>query len=325
MSTGQAAIPRVTVVVPCHRSARHLDRLLDGLAQQTLTTEEFEVVLVDDGLDDTPQLVGRHQDRWGHRLRLYQTGEQAPGAKRNLGAGLGHGSVLAFTDPDCRPEPAWLAAGLAEIDAGSDVVQGRTLPEPGERPHPFGHCVVVERPSPLYEACNVFYERSAFERAGGFPPGGAKLAGDHFGEDCELAWAVRRQGGQAAFAPVALVRHAVFPPDFRRHLRAQWKGRLFAYLLVRVPELRRELLVGRVFLGSDSVARTAAAIGVAAMSRDRRAVVLALPWLARPARHVPWRAGPRVAAQGLIKHLAADAVRGIALAWGSIRFGRPVL
>jgi glycosyltransferase involved in cell wall biosynthesis len=54
------ATPRVTVIVPTFNSGRHLGELIASLDRQSLSPEEFEVVLVDDGSSDgTETLVDR--------------------------------------------------------------------------------------------------------------------------------------------------------------------------------------------------------------------------------------------------------------------------
>jgi GT2 family glycosyltransferase len=56
---------------------------------------------------------------------------RAPGdghaAARNLGVRSAHAEVICFTDDDCRPAPAWLAAIAERVATGARVVAGPTI------------------------------------------------------------------------------------------------------------------------------------------------------------------------------------------------------
>lgn len=320
-----AAAPQIAVVVPSHRSEETIGSCLQGLARQTISQELFEVHVVDTGEDRTEEVVAEQAARWNGRLAYHRAGGRGPGRQRNQGAAATATPYVAFTDADCMPEPGWLEAGLERLRDGAAIVQGPTRTPDGAPPPPFAHAIATEGPTPLFESCNVMYDAEAFRGAGGFPVDLFESTGVHLGEDTELAWNVRRAGGRAEFEPRAVVRHAVFPADYRRHLRYQWQARFFPRLVRRVPELRRELLTAGVFLGPRSLRCTAALAGAALGGRRRWAYALALPYLldlggvARRAR------SPRAAAVGVAKHLVADGVREAALAYGSARHRSLVL
>ena len=280
---------------------------------------------MDTGADGTAALVEGRAQEWKGRLHYHLAEGRGPGRQRNLGVERTGAMLLAFTDSDCVPDQAWLEAGVKRLERGASIVQGPTLTPDGSPPPPFSHAIAINGPSPLYESCNVFYEANAFRLAGGFSVDLFDRTGSHMGEDTELAWRVLRAGGTAVFEPRALVRHAVYPPDYARHLRYQWQSRFFPRLVGRVPELRGELLSAGLFLGPRSVRAGAVLAGLAAGSRSRWGYALALPYLAH-LRGIATRApSPRAAAVGVAKHLIADAVREGALIWGSARYRSPVL
>lgn len=317
---------KVSVIVPCHEAGGTIGACLDALHGQRIDRQGFEVHLIDSGDDGAEAAVVERLESWEGRLHYHRAERRGPAAQRNQGVAAARGAYLAFTDADCVPEPGWLGAGLAELERGATLVQGPTLPPPGETSHPHAHSITVTGPSALYPSCNVMYEADALREAGGFPNDLYERHGEHFGEDCELAWRVLRRGGRAAFAPGAVVRHAVFEPDFRAHLRYQWKARLFPYLVREVPELRRDALALGLFLGPRSVESLAALAALALTRRRPLASLLAAPYLGSLLRRLPAEQGSAATlAAEAGKNVLADAVREAGLIWGSIRFRSPVL
>lgn len=240
------------MVIPCHDAQALLDGCLAALAAQTLDRSRFEVLVVEtQGRHGAAEAVQRARDDLGLTVRHLQ-GPDGPAAKRNLAAAGSSAAYLAFTDPDCLPAPGWLEAGLGRLEGGAALVQGRVRPPPGETPSRYGHYIWVEQENGLYESANVFYERAAFDRAGGFPTEPFERFGIQFGEDTILAWRVLRAGGRSAFEPQAVVHHAAFPRSLRNHVANLWRARLFPYLVREVPELRETLLTRRIFLPGSS-------------------------------------------------------------------------
>lgn len=312
------------MIVPSHLAEETIANCLAGLAEQRIEPDRFDVHVVDSGLDGAAAEISAASPSWKGRLHIHPVAaDLGPAAKRNHGAGSTDAGLLVFTDADCRPDPGWLDA-IARAAQDADVVQGRTLPPPGASRGPFDHAIEIDRPSPLFESCNIAYGRDAFMAAGGFPAGTFERTGEVFGEDTALAWRAIRAGARTAFAPEAVVRHAVLKVPFREHLSAQWRARNFPRLVREVPELRRELLTARVFLGPRSVSYDAALVGLLAIPVSPFTAILAAPYLLvllRPVR----AAGPRAAARRVGRRLTSDTVRAAALLLGSLRYRSPVL
>ncbi len=315
----------ISVVVPSWGAPPTVGALLSALRAQTLPTDRWEILIVDAGADGGMRMLERLRESWdGAALRLLR-GPLAggPAVRRNHGAANARGALLAFTDTDCEPTPSWLAAGAA---AAGEMVQGRTLPPEGADLPPLAHFHSIEADSALYEACNMFYERRLFERLGGFPTRYFPRLLEPFGEDTELGWRARRAGARFCFEPDAVVRHAVVPRRVGAHLRYMWRGRGFPLLVKHAPELRTSFLHRRLFLSRRTARFDAAVAGVLLARRWPAAALLAAPYLhALAATAGPEGAGPagRVRQVGLAA--ASDAVLGAGLAYGSVRFGEPVL
>ena len=298
------AVPDVSVVIPARDAAATLPRTLAALEAQTLDRPRFEVLVVDDGSSDaTAALAGASPvvDRVVHVRGA--AGAAGPGAARNAGVAEARSPLVAFTDADCFPEPGWLAAGLAALEA-ADLVQGRVVPE--RPPGPYDRTVNVPGLHGLFETANLLVRRELLDALGGFTPGPRPFGGKELGEDTSFGWRARRAGARVAFAPGAVVAHAVTPRGRLAYAAERTRLVAFPALVREIPELRDELCWHRRFLSRRSAMFDLAAAGVLAAARARSLTPLLLA--------VPYAAHRPAPAQ-----VAADAVGAVALAAGSVR------
>jgi glycosyltransferase involved in cell wall biosynthesis len=272
--------PEISVVVATYNRARRLGRLLDGLRAQTLDRSRFELVIVDDGSSDETAAVLEAASREGDLdfTVISHAVNEGRAKSRQDGWRASRADLVAFTDDDCRPDPAWLEAGLAACEASRGaIVQGRTEPDPQEigRLGPFSRTVRVVAYDAAFQTCNVFYPREVLERVGGFDV--EAFGRVHGGEDSDLAWRAIKQGAAAVFDPAPLVHHAVneLGPLGKIRLCAGWS--LLAY--ARHPELRRAHFANGVFWKRTHVWLAQAVVG---LLLPRRA------WPLRIALSIPW-------------------------------------
>ncbi len=277
VATGRTTGLAVSVVVATRDRADRLPALLGALAAQTLPRERFEVVVVDDGSADATSAALADG---AVEIALRHARPRGPAAARNTGWRAASGPIVAFTDDDCRPEPEWLAAGLAAAAAAPGaLIQGRTRPEPGDEPRlrdrPRARSIRIDALGPFFETCNVFYPRALLERAGGFDerittPGS---------EDTDLALRSLEEGARAAFAPDAVVNHAVSEPTLTQAVRFTWRWRTLAWLVKRHPSLRARFpWRGRIWRESHGRLLLALA-GLALGARRPIFLVWCLPYL----------------------------------------------
>ena len=314
----------MSVVVPCHAAGEAVGPLLEALRAQDLAPDRYEVIVVDPGADGTRRLLEEITAEWTSPpdLRVVRGPlRDGPAAKRNLGASLARGRVLAFTDSDCVPEPGWLSRGLAAVDSGSQLVQGAVIPPEGSRRHPLAHEIHVMSDVGLHETSNMFYERTLFESLGGFTTRYFRRFGAPFGEDAELGWRARREGAAYAFEPASVVRHPVGAPSLRRRLHEQWLARAFPQLVRDVPELREALMFRRWFLTPRSAATALAVAGLAVVKRAPIVgVALMLPYGRALLRELRRAEGRPAELPGVLAFtVVADLALLVALACGSIR------
>jgi glycosyltransferase involved in cell wall biosynthesis len=258
------------VVVPALNAAATIGDCMDALALQDIDRDAYEVIVVDNGsTDDTARIAAESA---AMPLVLRRPPGQAAGVARNHGVAAARGSALAFTDADCIPQPGWLRAGLEAL-ADADLIQGAVRPDRRTRAGAFDRTVWVVGESGLYETANLFVRSEFFERAGGFEDWSLGDIAVPFGEDTWFGWRARRAGARSDFCPESVVHHAVFPRSPRGYVAERRRWALFPALARRVPELRRQLFFGRVFLGSRPAAFDAAVVS---------AVVAGVAWSALP-------------------------------------------
>ncbi|KQU57225.1 hypothetical protein ASG67_17425 [Sphingomonas sp. Leaf339] len=133
---GAAISRRFCVCVPARNEAARLPVLLEALAGQTVTGRIPVALCINNSDDDSvgvaTAVVARHAGRLDVRVQdqvfpaaLAHAGS-ARGRAMAMGLELIQGKgVLIATDADCRPPADWIAANLAAIAAGADIVGGR--------------------------------------------------------------------------------------------------------------------------------------------------------------------------------------------------------
>jgi biofilm PGA synthesis N-glycosyltransferase PgaC len=110
---GPAARVFVSVVIPVRNEEANIGKLLQDLAAQHYPADLFEVLIVDDGsTDSTAGQVQAFLPGAPFSLRYLDLAAWGGGTgkKQAVTAGIGQarGELLAFTDGDCRLQPAWL-------------------------------------------------------------------------------------------------------------------------------------------------------------------------------------------------------------------------
>ena len=320
-------LPTVSVVVVTAGRRRLVGRALDALAAQSYPAELTEVVVVDNASTD-----GTAADLAARRVTVLTAPAHAPvAAARNRGVAATSGEIVAFTDDDCRPDRDWLAGLASGHRSTISIVQGATTADPEQPLRALSRTQWTPAESGLYETSNIAYTRAALTAAGGFDEEfagevarvlGPRFGRYPFGEDTELAWRVRRDGGASRFAATARVRHEVFAPDPGYLLRRAVVGAAWPLLLRRVPELSG-LLIGGCVLGRHRLRVLVALAGLGCAAVDARAALATLPWVWGVLR--PLQPG-RLDRLGALPVLAArDLVATGALLYGSARARRLVL
>jgi GT2 family glycosyltransferase len=200
----------VTVVIPTRDRWDVLSRTLAGLERQELRGVDAEVVVVDNGSHERPELPG---------VRVVSEPVPGAAAARNRGIAEARGRIVLFIGDDCIPADDGLVRGHVESHTGGAprAVTGRIEWDPGlERTEAMdwlersGHIVNMERlrreePGPeTFYTGNVSAPRQALLEAAGFDQ---RFSGYGY-EDLELALRLADRGVRFAHRPDLGVLHS---------------------------------------------------------------------------------------------------------------------
>lgn len=212
----------ISVVIPAFNEELTLERCLLALELQTLSPEEFEVLLIDNGSKDrTLEVVGTFLDRLP--LRIATKLEPGVSGVRNFGAQLASGEILAFLDADCLAPPHWLEQAVALRPEGAVWGADYRVPEDatwvGRIWARYQASEQVGDVSFLPAGC-LFIAKEDFFRIGAFDQS------IETSEDVELCARARKNGLQVIAVPALAVSHEGTPRTLRRFYRQnRWHGK----------------------------------------------------------------------------------------------------
>ena len=223
---GDAPLPLVTVAVCTRGRPALLARGLDALAR--LDYPALDLLVVDNAPTDTTT-----EDVVRARPGVRYACEPLAGLDRarNRAIAEARGEILAFTDDDAVPDPAWPRALAAAFASAADVmaVTGLVLPlavdtEAQElferaggfgtgfapRIHRAGRAEAIARygeAGRLGTGANMAFRRSVFDAIGHFDPALDVGTPTNGGGDIEMLFRVVHAGWALAYTPAALVQH----------------------------------------------------------------------------------------------------------------------
>ena len=114
----RAEPPAVSIVIAAYNSSRYIRETLDSILAQTYGN--YEVIVVNDGSDDTTEL---EQILEAHPLSIIYISQQNKGvsAARNAGIKMASGEFYAQLDADDQWEPDYLAVQVRFLNEHTDI------------------------------------------------------------------------------------------------------------------------------------------------------------------------------------------------------------
>jgi glycosyltransferase involved in cell wall biosynthesis len=269
-------LPDISVVVPVRNGEQHLPALLAALAAQTLDTQRYEVLVVDNNSDDrTPELLDEWSAEGTNRRVLRATG-QGPAHARNVGVRAARGSWIAFTDADTIPDAGWLEALASAAAAnGTHAFEGAVISSPNAALGSNAHHVSNETGGKFITA-NMTYRRDVLEQLGGFD----EQFEQPFLEDSDLAFRTLDAGYDISFCGAAVVQHPPVQRTALATLKSADRTVWFALFAAKHPRRYRTQLRPVVrpltTIDLDVLSGLAAAAAATRASGFPRLVLLAL-------------------------------------------------
>lgn len=221
--------PKVSIIVPTYNQSDKLRRLLESLEAME-GAPPFEVVIVNDCSPDDTERVVRD---WTRQERAFPTEylrlerNSGPATARNAGTEKARGSIVVYTDSDCRAERGWLRKLVRKLDPKSAIVGVGGAVWPLNPEGFFARYNTVNRilepkDSLVYLiTANCCFIRDRVLEVGGFDEDVRRPGG----EDVGISIKMYQKGWRFAFDPEAVVLH-----DYREGLRdfyRTWKN--YAY------------------------------------------------------------------------------------------------
>lgn len=210
----------ITVIIPVFRVEAYLRRCVDSVLAQTY--ENMEIILVDDGSDDScPAICDEYAGQDSRVSVIHQKNAGLSGA-RNAGIEQAKGEYLSFVDSDDYLSPEFLERLYAAcVETGSDIsvcrweyVKGGAIPEKGKgETHIFTGREMLANlyiPDGAYfvVAWNKLYKRELFDTIR-YPLG-------RIHEDEATTYRIYHQVRQAAYVDKSLYGYFVAPSSITR-------------------------------------------------------------------------------------------------------------
>lgn len=260
-----------SVIVPFRNEAENLPQLLESLKHINYPKNLIEIIMVNDGSEDTSEEICRnfankHQDL---HLKLLQNERTSQSPKKDAlttGIGVAGMDYMITTDADCRVPSNWLREYDAKItETGAEMIAGPVAPmSKNDFFSSFQELDLyslqtatmggfgVDLPF-MCNGANFCYRKKAFEQVNGFD-GNSEIAS---GDDIFLLEKFRKQGFKTVFlkSKMAVVSTALQPT--MKNLIAQrirWAAKTSAYKsffgkAVGLTVLLMNLTLVIVFLG----------------------------------------------------------------------------
>ena len=216
---GRAGEPLVSVVVVLHDALPYLPPFVVALARQTY--RNFETIIVDNASTDGSAAYIARMMPDATLIRLPTNGGFAAG--NNAALPHCHGTYLALLNPDTEPEPTWLSALVAALEADPTIGLATakivltddraTINTCGNEVHiaGFATCRGLDAPTTAYtEAEDIaavsgaafIIRHGLMERLGGFDESFFMYV-----EDTDLSWRALLLGARCRFVPASVVAH----------------------------------------------------------------------------------------------------------------------
>jgi glycosyltransferase involved in cell wall biosynthesis len=323
-------MPFVSVIIPTHTGRRdYLRQAVESIFSQSYPKDRCELIIVDDASNDgTEQLAKELQKDSPLPIKYIRREKNAGSAVcRQMGLEMARGEIVSSLDSDCEAIPEWLEAGVGAFKEGVGLVQGMTLPHPGQSRKFWSRTMSVRSENFTYMTCNMFYLKNALIDAGGFRDSLGNF--NHFtganlgSEDLEAAWNMKRRGWKSVFSKDALVYHQVFERSIIKWLMEPTVFFLIPFFVRKHPGIREFFYKRFFFYKYTAVFDLAFAGLLCGMFVHPLFFVAGTPYTFLHLRHIVKNRPLKKYPQGLGKFLLQfcyDSIRFVTLVYGSVRY-----
>jgi glycosyltransferase involved in cell wall biosynthesis len=214
---GEHIVPKVSVIMPSYNTATLIAEALDSVFAQDYS--DFEVIVINDGSPDTPELERVLEPYSDRIVYLKQENRRACGA-RNNGINHARGEYVAFLDSDDSWMPTYLRTQMGHLEKnpsldmiycdcliyGGGPQSGKTFMQtcPSHGPTNFETLLLEQCQVPI---SGTIVRRQSLIDAGGFDE---RLA---MCDDYEMWLRLAHRGSRIAYHPGVLARLRIGRPN----------------------------------------------------------------------------------------------------------------
>lgn len=96
---------KLSIIVPVYNVSKYLAKCLDSLICQDLKSEEYEIIVVNDGSTDNSEEISRQYEEMYSNIKVVCQENQGLSGARNTGVKIALGKYIQFVDSDDYLEP----------------------------------------------------------------------------------------------------------------------------------------------------------------------------------------------------------------------------
>ncbi len=220
----RSPLPLITIVICTYNRAYILNECLDSLAAQTVSLDQFDILIIDNNSADGTPKIATEFCRRVPNSRVVSEPSQGLSYARNRAILEAQTPWVAFLDDDAKAHPDWLATVLETIknddfDAfGGPYYAWHFFGAPPKWfPKDFGTYEAAQSYGPLSDANhipggNCAFKLSAAQTVGCFPVDigmtGKKCA---YGEETLMFDRMKAAGFRLGYVPAMKIDHCVLP------------------------------------------------------------------------------------------------------------------
>lgn len=116
---------KISIIVPIYNAEKTLRKCIEALVSQTY--QNIEIILVNDGSDDSSLLICREYEMRDQRIKVIDKLNEGVSTARNYGIEVATGRFIMFCDSDDWAEPDWCEVLIANYEPGCLVMCGEYI------------------------------------------------------------------------------------------------------------------------------------------------------------------------------------------------------
>lgn len=114
---------KITFIVPAYNAEKTLGSCISSILSQGLDSNDFEVIIVNDGSTDNTVILGQKYDDAYPNIHLKSQENQGLSVARNVGISFASGEYICFVDSDDCLVPGGIASLLCYCDGKVDLIR----------------------------------------------------------------------------------------------------------------------------------------------------------------------------------------------------------